>query len=224
MTAMNWVGSGSGYTARSPDDLMLALSRIGTLNRFRRFVWRGAADRRWRLAPSLIRELATKAGGAVPSELDVRRRELVSIREARTWGLGRELGDLATDLHMLALLQHHGVHTRLLDVTPNPMTALGLPVSPRPALTWLVRCSRLTSQTRRPIQRSPTALLGDQLSSPMAGRCDQRRRNLRSTMDRFWCRRRYRTTGCAPRRACSSPRRSHLVRASPALTGSLSPR
>src|ERR1700712_201611 len=130
VTAMNWVGSGSGYTARSPDDLMLALSRIGTLNRSRRFVWRGAADHRWRLAPSLIRELATQAGGVLPSEIDVRRRELVSIREARTWGLGRELGDLATDLHMLALLQHHGVHTRLLDVTPNPMTALWFACQP----------------------------------------------------------------------------------------------
>ena len=43
MAAMNWVESGSGFKANSPDELMLALSRIGTLNRSRRFVWRGAA-------------------------------------------------------------------------------------------------------------------------------------------------------------------------------------
>jgi hypothetical protein len=132
MTAMNWARSGSGYTANSPDDLMLALSRIGTLNRSRRFVWRGAADHRWRLAPSLVRELTAQAGGSLPSELQVRHRELISIREARGWGLGRALGDLATDLHMLALLQHHGVRTRLLDVTPNPMTALWFACQPAP--------------------------------------------------------------------------------------------
>jgi hypothetical protein len=43
VAAMNWVESGSGFKANSPDELMLALSRIGTLNRSRRFVWRGAA-------------------------------------------------------------------------------------------------------------------------------------------------------------------------------------
>jgi hypothetical protein len=125
VAAMNWVQSGSGFRANSPDELMLALSRIGTLNRSRRFLWRGAANHTWRLAPSLVRELTTQLGdGTMPTELDIRRRELASVREARAWGLGRELGDLATDMHMLALLQHHGIHTRLLDVTPNPMTAL----------------------------------------------------------------------------------------------------
>jgi FRG domain len=38
--------------------------------------------------------------------------------------LGRDLGSSATDLHLLAILQHHGVPTRLIDVTSNPMTAL----------------------------------------------------------------------------------------------------
>jgi len=43
VAAMNWVESGSGFKANSPDELKLALSRIGTLNRSGRFVWRGAA-------------------------------------------------------------------------------------------------------------------------------------------------------------------------------------
>jgi hypothetical protein len=54
----------------------------------------------------------------------VRNRELEILEEARRWGLGRDLGPSATDLHMLAVLQHHGVPTRLIDVTANPMTAL----------------------------------------------------------------------------------------------------
>lgn len=134
MSAMTWVRSGSGFRANSPDELMLAISRIGTLNRSRKFVWRGAADHRWSLAPSLVRDLAGQSNaGTLPNELGLRKRELAALREARKWGLGRELGDLATDLHLLALLQHHGVHTRLLDVTPNPMTAMWFACQPSPA-------------------------------------------------------------------------------------------
>lgn len=54
----------------------------------------------------------------------MRNAELDILQEARRWGLGRDLGPSATDLHMLAVLQHHGVVTRLIDVTSNPMTAL----------------------------------------------------------------------------------------------------
>jgi FRG domain len=109
------------FTARSPDVLVQALSRIGTLNSSRRFVWRGAADYRWHLASSLIR---TQPAVPPVTELSIRGFERAAIREARAWGIGRELGASATDLHVLALLQHHGVRTRLLDVTSNPMTAL----------------------------------------------------------------------------------------------------
>ncbi len=54
----------------------------------------------------------------------MRAAELEILEEARRWGLGRDLGSSATDMHMLAVLQHHGVSTRLIDVTSNPMTAL----------------------------------------------------------------------------------------------------
>jgi hypothetical protein len=54
----------------------------------------------------------------------MRAEEIKIVEEARRWGLGRDLGPSATDLRLLALLQHHGVPTRLLDVTSNPMTAL----------------------------------------------------------------------------------------------------
>ena len=60
----------------------------------------------------------------VPEEPVLRERELDLLKEARGWGLGREFGGVASDLHLLALMQHHGVPTRLLDVTSNPMTAI----------------------------------------------------------------------------------------------------
>jgi hypothetical protein len=57
-------------------------------------------------------------------ERGIREREAMILRQARDWGIGLELGASATDLHVLAALQHHGVPTRLLDVTSNPMTSL----------------------------------------------------------------------------------------------------
>lgn len=54
----------------------------------------------------------------------MRTAEAAILLEARRWGLGRDLGLSATDMHMLAVLQHHGVPTRLFDATANPMTAL----------------------------------------------------------------------------------------------------
>lgn len=119
-----WNRSQSGYTVRSPDELMHAVSRIGTLNASRRYVWRGAADYRWHLESSLVREIRRLDLVGMYSEVDVRATELAAIKAAREWGIGRELGASATDLHVLAVLQHHGVATRLLDVTTNPMTAL----------------------------------------------------------------------------------------------------
>ncbi|MGO9788187.1 MAG: FRG domain-containing protein, partial [Solirubrobacteraceae bacterium] len=57
-----------------------------------------------------------RSGQAV-SEKALRAEEIKILEEARRWGLGRDLGPSATDLDLLAVLQHHGVPTRLLDVT-----------------------------------------------------------------------------------------------------------
>ena len=92
----------------------------------RRFVWRGAADSRWRVRSSLYRMLAEEAleDAPPPTERQVRAKERALLREARAWGLGLGPGGFISDLHLLAILQHHGIPTRLLDVTSNPMTAL----------------------------------------------------------------------------------------------------
>lgn len=118
-----WVQSGWGYRAGTQDDLMRAISRIGTLQGGRRFVWRGVPDHRYRVRSSLMRSLMVE-GGPTPTERAIRDRERVVLDHARKWGVGLDVGGLATDLHLLASLQHHGVPTRLLDVTSNPFTAL----------------------------------------------------------------------------------------------------
>lgn len=120
-----WKLSGWGYRPQSVDDLLRAITRIGSLRAGRRYVWRGVVDARWRIRSSIVVNLmkgATKE--AKISEMEILAREAALIREARLWGIGLELGPGSTDLQLLAYLQHHGIPTRLLDVTTNPITAL----------------------------------------------------------------------------------------------------
>lgn len=117
-----WVRSGWGYRVASQDELLRAVSRIGSLHVGRRYVWRGIADARYRIRSSLYRSLLAEVDAA--TERDLRQRERSLLREARRWGLGLGPTGFVSDLHLLAQLQHHGTPTRLLDVTTNPMTAL----------------------------------------------------------------------------------------------------
>jgi hypothetical protein len=87
-----------------------------------KFVWRGLPDFRFSVESSLLRDF--RLNGTEITEANVREHEMALLREAREWGLGRTAFGHATDLHILSTLQHHGVHTRLIDVTYNPMTAL----------------------------------------------------------------------------------------------------
>lgn len=121
----DWIRNGFAHKVNSADDIMRAIGRVGTLQIGRRYVWRGVANWRWRLQSSLLRDLILKgASDSLIAEDEVRTRELALIKAARSWGICKELGTAASDLQVLATLQHHGAPTRLLDVTSNPMTAL----------------------------------------------------------------------------------------------------
>ena len=117
----NWQAHGWGVQVQTAHQLFRIISHIALLEQSRTYAWRGQNDASWTLSSSLYRRLATD--GTV-TERKMRDAELGLLEEARRWGLGRDLGPSATDMHMLALLQHHGVPTRLIDVTSNPMTAL----------------------------------------------------------------------------------------------------
>jgi hypothetical protein len=72
--------------------------------RFRTYAWRGQNDASYKVSSSLYRRL--ERTGQTVTEKAMRAEEIRILEEARRWGLGRDLGPSATDLHLLALLQH----------------------------------------------------------------------------------------------------------------------
>ncbi|MGY1604464.1 FRG domain-containing protein [Geodermatophilus sp. SYSU D00815] len=119
-----WTSSGWGLAVTTQEQVFRAITRIVTLAPGRRYVWRGCGDRSHRIRSGLLRGLIIDESEPLPTELELRQREVAILREARAWGLAPELGQHASDLALLAHLHQHGVPTRLLDVTDNPMTAL----------------------------------------------------------------------------------------------------
>lgn len=95
-----------------------------------KFVWRGMSSAEYQIKSSLFRMLESQ--GIEPTEHNHRENELETLRRARDWGLGHSEFGYASDLHLLALLQHHGYPTRLVDVTQNPLTALWFACESRP--------------------------------------------------------------------------------------------
>ncbi|WP_392466682.1 FRG domain-containing protein [Arsenicicoccus cauae] len=130
MTTIDWESSGWGLRISSVDELMRLVSRL-TLTRVlgERIVWRGVRCASWRIESSLQRAIRTDPDyyeaarhERGPDLLRQAERSLITL--ARDWGIGANNGAFHTDLQVLATLQHHGVPTRLLDVTTDPVTAL----------------------------------------------------------------------------------------------------
>lgn len=127
----DWTSHGWGIQVNTPRQALELISHIALLAQDRTYAWRGQHDAAYKLSSSLYRRLEM-SGTSVTEEV-MRAAENEVLEEARRWGLGRDLGPSATDLHLLAILQHHGVPTRLVDVTSNPMTALWFAAEEHPS-------------------------------------------------------------------------------------------
>ncbi|TYL54026.1 FRG domain-containing protein [Agromyces mariniharenae] len=118
VTAQRWIETGWYVVPRNPRDLFATLGAIGGYSSRARFAWRGHSSADFDLISSLQR------APNLEDEASLRRAEQRTLREARDWGLGYGFGGWASDLQLLADLQHYGTSTRLIDFTSNPMTAL----------------------------------------------------------------------------------------------------
>lgn len=88
------------------------------------FAWRGQVDAAWPLHSSLYRRLHWTAGGDAPEESALQKEEAEILAEVHRWGLHVGQHGRLSALSQLAVLQHYGAPTRLIDVTFNPMIGL----------------------------------------------------------------------------------------------------
>lgn len=110
------------WTWITGDDLSLAPPRWG-LDPGQNLVFRGQANAEYGLSSKLYRDLKAGSVGAGSGEL---REKVLSAAERTVIALARDegVGRNMTDGEVLAVLQHHGVATRLLDVSLSPLEAL----------------------------------------------------------------------------------------------------
>lgn len=81
--------------------------------------WRGQCDESWGVRSSLARLTNSPAG---LKDVDLKEAESQLVNEAKSW-VTSTFAKPANDLEWLALLQHHGIPTRLIDFTPDPLIA-----------------------------------------------------------------------------------------------------
>jgi hypothetical protein len=90
------------------------------LDKGHQFAWRGVVNAEWALDSSLHRRLGwTKGGAKYPAEADLNKAEKRILVDAHRWGLHWSSTGRLPILMQLALLQHYGSPTRLIDVTFN---------------------------------------------------------------------------------------------------------
>lgn len=89
------------------------------------WLWRGQANATYNLEPGLHTRIA-KHVAVDDAQVETYSTELIKV--ARTAELDRHEGFVLPDMALLALLQHHGAATPLLDVTLDPIVALYMAV------------------------------------------------------------------------------------------------
>lgn len=103
-------------------------TRIAELSSFARkagrtIVWRGQADANWALTSKLYRELSSK-NLRYKTENELAKIEKDILIKLREWGLHSQKGSgRLSVMSQLAMLQHYGAPTRLIDISFNALVA-----------------------------------------------------------------------------------------------------
>jgi hypothetical protein len=119
-------------TISSLDDFQQVLDKI--FNRSiqelqRTFVWRGVVDAAFPLHSSLFRKLLAGSHEKAPDEQALLAVEAQILVDLHKWGLHQASHGRLSFLEQLAMLQHFGAPTRLIDVTFNAYVALWFAVA-----------------------------------------------------------------------------------------------
>lgn len=114
------------YEITSFDELVDVIQKVMrfSTSKNRTFAWRGQVDANWALHSSIYRR-ACLSKGRVLTEKDITDVETKIITDLHRWGLhsSSETGRLSI-LNQLAMLQHYGSPTRLIDITFNAWVAV----------------------------------------------------------------------------------------------------
>jgi hypothetical protein len=107
-------------TASSFDDVLRFVSKVHDIwitKRAKQFAWRGLVDASWAMHSSLYRRLMWTTPATLPDEAALQEEEEKILVNVHRWGLHWAEGTRLPILHQLALLQHYGAPTRLIDIT-----------------------------------------------------------------------------------------------------------
>lgn len=151
------VQTGAARRALQPWSRRESRERLQMHERLRDLMNRGEQDRR----REKVRE-----EGAAGHQRDVEKYEQYLLNQARRRGFGFVDGRELSDLQLLALLQHHGAATNLLDVSRSVVIALWFAASVQPDETGVVIAfdqARLTTVNAEKAEL-PLAKLNDDLA------------------------------------------------------------
>lgn len=97
------------------------------------WLWRGQANWEFGLEPGMHTRLRAKTGSPPLTDDNVEGETLQLVYAAQNSNIGNHEGTALTNMALLAMLQHHGAATPLLDVSLDPLLALYMAVvSPDP--------------------------------------------------------------------------------------------
>lgn len=103
------------------DELVDLINKVAITSeeKGRRFAWRGQVNADWPLHSSLYRKFLTGKPKA-PDEMEMQRKEGEILANLHRWGLHSPMGrGRLSVLNQLAMLQHYGAPTRLIDISFN---------------------------------------------------------------------------------------------------------
>ncbi len=105
------------------EEAMNTIHELFRINQGKKFAWRGQVNAAWPLHSSLYRRIFSLPKKA-PDEGDLQNAEKKVLQEVHEWGLHAGDHGRLSVLSQLAVLQHYGAPTRLIDITFNPLIGL----------------------------------------------------------------------------------------------------